>query len=84
MKPFVSTREFASVLNDYFPATEAKVRDWCEAGDILPNTAKRDPGKTKKRAHWHIKVQTIHFFLEKTLELLPEEVEEIISRLKAL
>ena len=80
MKPFVSTREFASVLDDHFPATEARIRDLCEAGDIPPETAKRDPAK--KRGHWHIRVKTIPVFLEHTLKLNPDEVKMIMAGLE--
>ncbi len=79
-RPFISTRELAQVLDNYFPANEQMIREWCEGGDIPPKIAKRNPAK--KRAQWFIKVAGLPSFLQDLLQLEPEEIEAVMDGLK--
>lgn len=72
---WLSTKEFARLIEDHFPANEQTVREWCEGGDIPAEIAKRNPAK--KKAQWFIKVAGIRWILETFLQMSDKEIQGV-------
>lgn len=75
---WMSTADFAQLIEDHFPATAKTVRELCEEGEIPPRFAKKGIGK--ERGHWKIAVKGIRFILESVLSLEPEEISEVQAK----
>lgn len=79
MQPkWLSTSDFASMVEDHFPATPTIIRELCESGEIPAIYAKRIPGR--ERGHWRIAVKGIRHILIEILKLEPQEVAEVKAK----
>ncbi len=76
---WLSTGDFARLIEDHFPATAQSIREMCEEGVIPSSLAKRAP-KRDGLGHWKIAVKGIRFILEKILELEPDEIREVQAK----
>ena len=75
---WLSPREFAKLVEEHFPATDSKIRELCESGDIPSTLAKRD--RRKKRGPWSIKVKGIFWILKNVLDLPDSEILELKAK----
>lgn len=72
---WLTTREFARLIEDYYPASAQKIRELCESGQIPPRYAKRPPGRI--RSQWRISVRGLRWILSEVFDLSPGEVQEV-------
>ncbi len=78
MEKWVSTSQLASMVEDYYPATPAEIREYCEEGTIPSKFAKRR--KDRERGHWKIAVRGIRWILQQVFSLDDEEIAEVESK----
>jgi hypothetical protein len=78
---WLSTRDFSRLLEDHYPASEVKVREWCEEGLIPPEYAKRSISP-KERGRWRIAAKGLTLILGQILGLSPSEIAEVQGKLK--
>ncbi len=77
---WLTTKEFARLLDDVYPASEVKVREWCEAGIISPDYAKRSISP-QERGRWRIATKGLQKILSEVFELSDSEIQEVRSKL---
>ncbi len=75
---WISTADFAQLIDPNFPADAATVRGWCEEGLIPSRYAKRRPGR--ERAKWFIATAGIMAILKDVLQLEHDEICEVQLR----
>lgn len=76
---WLSTSDFVRLLQNHYPATAVKVREWCEAGHIPPEFVKRSITPTG-RGRWYIASRGMPMILAKVLNLSPGEINEIMQQ----
>lgn len=78
---WLTTSDFVLLLKEHYPISKSKVREWCEEGLIPPEFAKRSIS-SKERGHWRISSKGLLQILDKILQLSPQEIDEIQSKIK--
>lgn len=77
---WLSTRDVACLIQEYYPANEVKVREWCESGHIPPEFVKRSISP-KGRGRWWIASRGLDTILQNLLLLSPQERHAIHAKL---
>jgi hypothetical protein len=73
---WLSPKQCAQLIADYYPATPFQVRSWCETGMIPSPYARRNPNLLE-RGHWRISVKGLESILKNLLNLSDSEMHEL-------
>lgn len=81
---WMSTGDLARLIEDHFPADEAKVRELCEEGAFgryaKRLTRKAEGGEIKACGHWRIAERALLWILRDVFQLDEQEIAEVRAK----